>query len=187
MRPVSYAGSGDLPRSVKDDGSGRLFAYVTLGTIYGAAELLREVIAGLVELDMRVLVATGPSVDPAELGAQPESVSLEQWVPQARVWPYVDLAVHHGGSGTMLGALAGGVRQLVIPQAADQPSNARAMTKAGAGLFMAPERVTAQAVAEYAGLVLATESFAVETRRLRAEIEAMPGPDELAKRLPDLV
>ena len=42
------------------------------------------------------------------------------------------LVVHHGGSGTMLGALAHGLPQLRRPQGADQFLNAEALLPTGA-------------------------------------------------------
>ncbi|MFC0430637.1 glycosyltransferase [Kutzneria buriramensis] len=160
---------------------------MTLGTIHGAADLLREVIGGVAKLGMRTLVAIGPSADPAELGALPASASIGRWVPQARLWPYVDVAIHHGGSGTVLGALAHGVRQLIIPQAADQPANARAITRAGAGRYLAPAQVTADAVAESVQNIVSNGSFADAAQRLRREIEQMPSPADFAAQLPDLL
>jgi Erythromycin biosynthesis protein CIII-like, C-terminal domain/Erythromycin biosynthesis protein CIII-like, N-terminal domain len=185
IRPVAYSEPGDLPRTVQDDG--RPLAYVTLGTIHGAADVLRQVISALTRFDLRVLVATGPSVDPAELGPLPESVSAERWVPQGRLWPHVDVTVHHGGSGTTLGSLAAGVPQLISPHAADQPTNARAIEQAGAGLSLAPADLTADTVAEKLDRILTDESFRMAAKRLRHEIEQMPSPAELAARFPELI
>ena len=56
----------------------------------------------------------------ASLGDVPPSVHLERFVDQAAVLRSVDLVVHHGGSGTMLGAAAHGRPQLVLPLGADQ-------------------------------------------------------------------
>jgi hypothetical protein len=184
LRPTAYADAGNVPDFAT---SGDRVAYVTLGTIYGAVDLLRHVVDGLTRLGMRILVATGPSIDPAELGPLPESVSIERWVPQAALWPYVEVAVHHGGSGTVLGALAHGVPQLVIPQAADQPTNARAVAQAGAGLFLKPEDVTGDAVAQNVRRIVSDESVHEAVQRLRREIEQMPSPAEVAAQLPDLL
>src|SRR5262249_7202021 len=101
LRPVAYAESGELPAIAR----GRL-AYVTLRTAFGEPNILRAVIDGLAPSSgMHVLVATGPTVRADELGPLPDSVTVQRWVPQARLWPHVDLAVHAGGSGTVLGAL----------------------------------------------------------------------------------
>jgi hypothetical protein len=183
-RPVAYAEPGDVPAFAKN---GSRIAYVTLGTIYGTVDLLRPVIDGLTRLGLRTLVATGPSLDPRDLGPLPDSVSVVPWAPQAALWPHVEVAVHHGGSGTVLGALAQGVRQLIIPQAADQPTNARAVVEAGAGLYLAPANVTADAVAENVSHIVSDSSFADAALWLRREIEQMPSPAQVAARLMDLM
>jgi UDP:flavonoid glycosyltransferase YjiC (YdhE family) len=53
-------------------------------------------------------------------------------VAQSEVLPLVDLIVHHGGTGTVLGALEAGLPQLLLPQGADQFFNAEMLTTAGA-------------------------------------------------------
>ena len=96
-----------------------------------ASRLLREVVAGVAALPVRVLVAVGPRMDPASLGEQPAHVQVEAWVDQAEVLARCTAVVSHGGSGTFLGALARGVPQLCLPQAADQFRNAEGGIRAG--------------------------------------------------------
>jgi UDP:flavonoid glycosyltransferase YjiC (YdhE family) len=186
LRPVPFSEPSDLPVIVRDSSSGRPLAYVTLGTVSGEPRVLREVITALVSLDMRVLVATGPTVDPAQLAPFPEQVSILRWVPQAQLWPHVDLAVHHGGSGAMLGALAAGVPQVVLPRSADQPTNARALEKAGLARQLSPETATAADVADIASQVLTGAAFRSAAQHVRSEIEMMPAPEDVATRLENL-
>ena len=94
-----------------------------------------------------MVVAAG-RVPAAELGRLPANVTVRTWVDQADLLPHVDVVVHHGGSGTTLGALTVGVPQLVLPQGADQFANAEALCAAGAALRLLPGDVTADAVAE---------------------------------------
>ena len=74
----------------------------------------------------------GPDGDPTALADVSEHVHLEKFVDQSRVLPLVDAVVHHGGTGSVLGALATGLPQLILPQGADQFFNARFLTEAGA-------------------------------------------------------
>ncbi|HJY43082.1 MAG TPA: nucleotide disphospho-sugar-binding domain-containing protein [Propionibacteriaceae bacterium] len=104
----------------------RPVVYLTLGTVgWGTVDLMREALAGLTELPLDVLVAIGSYFDPAQLGPLPDSVRVERFVRQDLVLPRVDLAVHHGASGTLLAA-AEGVPQLAMPIGADQFQNAEA-------------------------------------------------------------
>lgn len=183
LRPVPYAESGELPAIVR---GGRL-AYVTLGTVFGTPDLLRTVIEGLAPSGLHVLVATGPTVRVDELGPLPGSVTVTRWVPQARLLPHVDLAVHAGGSGTVLGALAAGTRQLILPQGWDQLTNARVLERVGAARQLLRDQISAAAVADLVELVLTDASIAERSQALKAEIERMPAPAELAMRLPELI
>jgi UDP:flavonoid glycosyltransferase YjiC (YdhE family) len=182
LRPVAWSASGALVERTP----GRPLVYLTLGTAYATAAVLRTAIAGLAALPVDVLVAVGPVLDPAELGTVPPRVRLATWVPQAAVLPHVDLVVHHGGSGTMLGAFAAGKPQLVLPQGADQFSNADAVLDAGAGARLLPAELTGEAVTVTARALLSDEDCRAAARALAAEIAAMPPPADVAARLPTL-
>jgi UDP:flavonoid glycosyltransferase YjiC (YdhE family) len=185
LRPVGWSEPGELPAGVLD--KRRPLVYLTLGTAMGHAGVLGAAIAGLSGLDVDVLVATGPTVDPAALGEVPANVRLEAWVPQSELLPHVDLVVHHGGSGTTLGAFGAGLPQLLLPQGADQFSNADAVLAAGVGDRLLAADVTADAVAEKARHLLTDTSVRDAARVLAAEVAAMPSPAEVAAQLPTLV
>ncbi|MDT7803720.1 MAG: hypothetical protein QOI78_7153 [Actinomycetota bacterium] len=182
LRPVGWSEPGELPAGVLD--KRRPLVYLTLGTAMGHAGVLGAAIAGLSGLDVDVLVATGPTVDPAALGEVPANVRLEAWVPQSALLPHVDLVVHHGGSGTTLGAFGAGVGQLLLPQGADQFANADAVLAAGVGDRLLGADVTADAVAEKARRLLTDPSVRDAARALAEEVAAMPLPAEVAAELP---
>src|SRR4029078_6203591 len=66
------------------------------------------------------------------LGDVADNVHLEKFVDQPRVLELVDLIVHHGGTGSVLGALSAGVAQLILAQGADQFFNAEFLSEVGA-------------------------------------------------------
>ncbi|GAA4581431.1 glycosyltransferase [Planotetraspora phitsanulokensis] len=186
LRPVSYSPPGAVPAWVGRRDS-RPLIYLTLGTAFGTPELLTTAVKGLATLDARVVVATG-RVRPEQLGDMPDDVTVQSWVSQADLLPHADLVVHHGGSGTTLGALAVGVPQLILPQGADQFANAEAVSAAGAGLRLLPEELIADAVAAHAGVLLPRHGRSDHREAARAiaeEIARMPSPDEVAHRLPE--
>ncbi|WP_158892009.1 glycosyltransferase [Amycolatopsis anabasis] len=185
LRPVAFAESGELPARVRERDRSRPLAYLTLGTAFGTVDVLRSAIDGLAGLDLDLVVAAGPSVDLGELAGVPDNVFVESWVAQAELLPLTDLVVHHGGSGTTLGALAAGVPQLVLPQGADQFANADAVLGGGSGERLTPGEASAEAVAAQAKRLLTEDSFAAAARRIAAEIAAMPSPEEIAERLAD--
>jgi len=57
-------------------------------------------------------------------GARPANVQIERYVPQKHLLPHCQLVVSHGGSDSVLGALAHGLPMVLLPIGADQPLNA---------------------------------------------------------------
>ena len=122
--------------------------YLTLGTVsFGAVEVLRRALDDLGPLDVDVLVSIGPEGDPALLGQPPANAHVERFVAQSAVLPVVDLAVHHGGTGTVLGALAAGLPQLVLPQGADHFFNGQVLDRCGAARRLLNEQQEPGAIA----------------------------------------
>jgi hypothetical protein len=180
LRPVPWSDGGiPMPAWVTAPRS-RPLVYLTLGTVpFVTLPVLRAAARGLAALDVDVLVAVGPDSDPRALGRLPEYVRVESFVPQGALLEYVDLIVHHGGSGTTLASLARGRPQLVLPQALpDQAVNAANVSAAGVGLVLAPDEVTPDAVADRARSLLASPGYAARVGRMRREIDQMPGPSE---------
>jgi UDP:flavonoid glycosyltransferase YjiC (YdhE family) len=177
LRPVPYSTPGALP-----DWDAKPLVYLTLGTAFGTPELLTTAIKGLAKLDAHVMVATG-RVRPEQLGDVPANVTMRAWVPQAELLPHVAVVVHHGGSGTTLGALAVGAPQLLLPQGADQFANADAVTAAGAALCLLPDEVSADAIADHVR-TLSHSSHRDAARTIAEEIARMPSPAEVARNLP---
>ena len=187
LRPVPVSEPGNVPAVVTGRDQGRPLVYLTLGTAFGAIPVLRQAIEGLAALDTDVLVAAGPTIDVAALGEVPDNVKVEAWVPQAEVLPHVDLVVHHGGSGTTLGALANGLPQLILPQGADQFSNAEAVSMAGAGTQLLAADLAADAITIRAKHLLTDEAARAAAQAVAAEIAAMPSPAATVEVLTGLV
>lgn len=183
MRPVPFAEPGELPAIVTEKGAP--LVYLTLGTAFNDAEVLRQAVAGLSTVDARVLVAAGPRVDVAIFGDVPANVRVLPWVPQADVLPHVDLVVHHGGSGTTLGAFSNSVPQIFVPQGADQFQNAELVLSVGAGTRLLPDEFGAEALAMEVKKVLAEPSYREAAGTIAEEIAAMPAPADVAARLPE--
>jgi UDP:flavonoid glycosyltransferase YjiC (YdhE family) len=181
LRPVPVNEPGELPAWVLSRAGGRPLVYLTLGTAFGAIPVLKEAIDGLSAIDTDVLVAAGPTIDVDALGGVPANVRVEKWVPQADLLPHADLVVHHGGSGTTLGALANGVPQLVLPQGADQFGNAEAVVERGAGARLLTGDQTAEAVATKVKTLLTDDQAVTVARAVAAEIAAMPSPEDTVR------
>jgi UDP:flavonoid glycosyltransferase YjiC (YdhE family) len=99
------------------------------------------------------------------------------------VLTHVALVVHHGGAGTMLGTVAAGLPQLVLPQGADQPYNAMAIQRAGIGLALANDEQIPGAIESAVGKLLPDCQERETAKSVAAEIASMPSPTEIASTL----
>ncbi len=141
------------------DGS---LVYATFGSVAAGLGLdpYRVLLDAVDGLDLKVLLTTGEDV---ELGPVPANVRVERWVPQEQALARASLVVCHGGSGTVLGALAANIPLVIMPLFADQLANARALAGAGAA-----------AVVEPADLRAAIMSPPAPPERLARELRSAP-------------
>jgi UDP:flavonoid glycosyltransferase YjiC (YdhE family) len=102
---------------------------------------------------------------------------IERLVPLASVLARCDAVVSQGGSGVMLGAMALGLPQLMLPQGADQFRNAEVCTPTGAALALAPQHATPDAISDGVHRLLSEGCFASAAQVLRHQIGAMPEAD----------
>jgi UDP:flavonoid glycosyltransferase YjiC (YdhE family) len=166
----------------------RPLVYITFGSLVGGIPEIRSIyrtsIEAVADLPVRALLTTGRGFDTAGLGIIPPNVHVEEWVPQRDVLPRASALVCHGGSGTLLGALATGLPLVVIGFGADQPHNGRLVAAAGAGVDLNnPDAIVLRAAIERA---LHDPDLRLHARKLQAEIAAMPTMDSAVDALLEL-
>jgi UDP:flavonoid glycosyltransferase YjiC (YdhE family) len=157
---------------------------LTLGTVVSRNEgvgVVRELVDAIAQEPIEVLVALGG--DPAQLGPLPDSVRAHPWLPLTVALPHCAAIVHHGGAGTCLAALAAGVPQVILPQAADQFLNADSLVTRGCAVRSTdnPDELRMAVRAVLSG---ALNGPVVQVRR---EIAQMPPPPTVAEALVTLL
>jgi UDP:flavonoid glycosyltransferase YjiC (YdhE family) len=158
--------------------------YVTLGTVVNDAPgVLEKLLAGVSGLRVNVVMTVGPDVDPGRLGPAQRHVVLERYVPQELVLPHCAAVVAHAGAGTMMGALAHGLPQVLVPLGAEQHLNAEACRRAGAALVLDPGALAPADVGAAVRRALADRSLARAAGSLAAEIAALPTPADVLAQL----
>jgi UDP:flavonoid glycosyltransferase YjiC (YdhE family) len=113
-------------------------------------------------------------------------VQVERFVASEQMMRLAQVIVHHGGSGTLLGALAHGIPQLVLPYTPDQSENGEALATAGAGCVMNVPELSPDAVAQAACRLLRHGPERVAAGRLCDELRLMPAPPEVVPLLEKL-
>lgn len=186
MRFVPCNGGGILPGWLQRPAT-RPRICVTWGSVLdqpGMEPTLDAVLAALEPTGAEVVLATGSAT--ATAGPLPANVRRVGWVPLSALLPGCAALIHHGGSGTTFTACALGVPQLVLPQAADQPLNAHAVSVAGIGVAIPRTRPAARDVREALDRVLDDPAVHRACARVRTEIASMPQPGDLVPRLAEL-
>jgi UDP:flavonoid glycosyltransferase YjiC (YdhE family) len=163
--------------------------YVTLGTVFNleSGDLFQRVLAGLRELPVNLIVTVGHEIDPQEFGPQPAHVHIARYIPQSSILPHCDLLVSHGGSGSVIGALAHGVPMVLIPIGADQPLNAARCAELGLAQTLDAVDSTPAMLRDAAAAVLSDPRYRRAAERFQDEIAAQPEPASVVPLLERLV
>jgi UDP:flavonoid glycosyltransferase YjiC (YdhE family) len=152
--------------------------YFTLGTVFNmeSGDLFQRVLAGLRDLPINLVVTVGHDIAPKEFGPQPANIHIERYIPQALILPHCDAVISHGGSGSVIGALAHGLPLVLIPMGADQPLNAARCADLGLARVLDAVGATPKAVREAVSTVLEHPAYRRTAERMRDEITTLPGP-----------
>ena len=171
MRFVAHSGDGEVPPWLTEPGGKpRILVSRSTAPGPGAGRMMAAVVKAAAHVDAEFVL-----VRPAKTGNLPDNVRTVGWVPLPRVLPFCDGIVHHGGAGTLLGALAAGVPQLVEPGPGDRTGHANAVTKRGAGLAAGPREVTPELLTR----LVEDPKLQRAAGEVRAEIATMPSPAEI--------
>ncbi|GGU51349.1 glycosyltransferase [Lentzea flava] len=178
MRFVAYSGDGEVPRWLAEPaGKPRILVSRSTAPGPGAGRMMAAVVKAAEHVDAEFVL-----VRPERAEGLPDNVKTVGWVPIPRVLPFCDGIVHHGGAGTLLGALAAGVPQLVEPGPGDRATHAKAVMRRGAGLAATPKAVTPELLTR----LIEDSGLQRAAAEVRDEIAAMPAPSDIARQWEDL-
>lgn len=171
-------GTGDGP-IWQPQPTGCSLIYFTLGTVFNveSGDLFERVLAGLRTLPVQVVATVGHALSPETFGAQPSHIEIARYIPQAAILPHCHLVVSHGGSGSVIGALAHGCPLVLLPMGADQLANGARCAALGVGRMLDPHEATPTRVRATVAAVLDTPAHAQAAARLRDENASLPGPE----------
>jgi MGT family glycosyltransferase len=144
---------------------------VSLGTTdMDEIPLLERVLEALAHESARIVATVGEHADPASIST-PANATVTPFVQHTAVLPHADLVITHGGLGTGLAALAHGVPVLCIPLGRDQPVNAAAIARTGAGKVL-PAEATSGQIARTARELLSDPAYRTAARRVAQTLPA---------------
>ena len=154
-------------------------------TAMGEGPVLARLVEALADEPVRVLVLLGDHLDRGRLPL-PANATESGYVRHAAVLPHAALSVNHAGLGTVLAALGHGVPQVCLPLGREQPANARAVERVGAGRML-PADAGAEAMREAVRDVLATPGYRAAAQRMAALIPPPGTPSAAEAAIVDLL
>ena len=153
----------------------------------GMRQRLQDALDGCAGLDARVVVTTGPHVDPASLRVPP-GVEVHRVVPHDELMPRAGVVVGHGGHGTAMRALAHDAPVVVLPMdpRSDHVTVGRSLEAAGAGRMVRATDGPAAIAAAVQGL-LGDGPHRAAAARLGDAVRSAPGAVGAADALEDVL
>ncbi|MFK3980528.1 glycosyltransferase [Micromonospora sp. NPDC050397] len=156
---------------------------VTFGTLFTNPVVLGPILRGLSATGAGLRATLGLTAAPEDFDVDLARVNFEPFVPLSELLRDIDLVVGHGGAGTTLAALAGGIPLVLLPQGADQFIQAERAVTAGAAAQLLPGEASPEAVVATVRKVLAEPSYRDNAEKIAGQIAAMSSPAEVAEAL----
>lgn len=153
-------------------------------TFQDQGALLQRILDGLATLPVRVILTTGPSVDPHGLRA-PDNAAVLRSAPHGPILQRACLGVTHCGHGTTLKSLAAGVPMVCIPMGRDQDDTAARVVHHGAGVRL-PRSASTTAIRRAATHVLEKDQYRQAAQRLAKTLDREREPTALLNEVESL-
>jgi UDP:flavonoid glycosyltransferase YjiC (YdhE family) len=163
LGPILWSPAMELPAWWNNIDGSRPLMYVNMGSS-GKVKLLPEIIKGLRDLPVTIVVATAGRWDTT---IHQEHVYTSAFVPGDIAARRSVLVICNGGASTAYQALSEGAPVLGIPTNFDQYLAMTAIEKAGCGILLRSGSLTAEKVRQAVSRMLETSSYREAAQRMK--------------------
>lgn len=174
LPPVASPGS--LPDWWEDLDGERRIVLVTQGTVANTdfGQLIAPTLTALAQRDDLLVVVTTGGRPVEEIGIPiPANARLAHFLPFAALLPKIDVLVTNGGYGTVSMALAAGVPLVVSGLSEDKAEVATRVAWSGAGINLASNDPTPEALQAAVAEVLEAERFRARAKAIAAKFRGL--------------
>jgi len=187
MRRVPYTGTDVVPDWLHQRPQ-RPRVAVSLGMSGREYATNRALITKLLEMVAGLDVEVIATLNEVQLAGQrvPDNVRALDYVPFNQLLPTCSAIVHHGGSGTVMAAVAHRVPQLIEEEGLESATYAPYVMRHGAGLTLDHKRQSVDVMRARLLRVLREPSFRTGADTLHAEWLTMPSPRDVVPVLEEL-
>ena len=179
--PVYAHLPGEIPEIVADLASGpKPLVYFAVGSS-GNRDLVLDVLRGLGRADCQVLAPVRSHIKDEDLDTLPLNVHVTDWIPAHQLGNAVDLAITHGGEGTVQNSCAQGWPFIGIPLQFEQRFNVQRCVTFGSARLVSQKEARK---ADWAALVretLADDLMRSRARRMADLMKGLDGPGQAAE------
>jgi len=156
--------------------------YCAMG-MSGSPRVLRSIIDIVRDLDLRTLIVTTTILDDDDHNGSSDQVPIESHVPAHLVNPLADVAITHGGAGTVQTAIHSGTPLVGIPMHQEQTGNISLVKRQGAGLMLRKQELTRKHLASALETLVTDSRFQENMRRLKREQDKLDGAAKAAQEI----
>ncbi|WP_110518020.1 glycosyltransferase [Herpetosiphon llansteffanensis] len=196
LRPLRFTrfSDGELPAWVAQLPD-RPTVYASMSSVFDTPTIFPMILEALRDEPINLILTVGTKQDPAQFGPQPANVYIEQYIPQALLFPHCDLFITHCPFATIMSAISHGMPLLMIPVAGEEPAGAMRAAELGLGKVLRlpnqPKEFFDQWVPEFSvesirasvRELLQSPRYRSNAQRFQAEIRELPGPERVIELL----
>ncbi len=179
--PVIDTNRPDEPLII-DRQPGQPLIYIAVGTVYQAnLDFFHACIEAFAGDRYAVIMSIGKATDPAALGEIPPNFTVAQYVPQLSILDEADLFITHGGMNSVNESVMARVPLIVVPNTLEQAMNAARIEELQAGLYLEPDRISADQLRKGVDQVLSDPAIPRGLELIRVSFEQGGGVEQAAE------
>ncbi len=155
--------------------------YCAMG-VSGSPQVLRSLIEIVSELELQTLIVTTTILD-HEQNSSSEKVLFQSHVPAHLVNPMADIAITHGGAGTVQTAIHSGTPLVGIPMHQEQAGNISLVKREHAGIMLWKQELTRKNLGLALEKLISDSQFRENMKRLKQEQDQIDGAKKAAQEI----
>ena len=153
----------------------------------GNRDLVLDVLTGLGRADCQVLAPVRSHLRQEDLGTLPRNVHVTDWLPAHQLGDAVDLAITHGGEGTVQTSCVQGWPFIGIPLQFEQRFNVQRCVAFGSARLVSQREARRTDWAALVRQALADDGMRSRARRMARLMEGVDGPGRAAEAICELL
>jgi len=185
--PVYAQLPGEVPEIVADLAAGpKPLVYFAVGSS-GNRDLVLDMLRGLGRADCQVLAPVRSHLRDEDLDTLPLNIHVTDWIPAHQLGEAVDLAITHGGEGTVQTSCVQGWPFIGIPLQFEQRFNVQRCAAFGSARLVSQREARRTDWAELVRQALADDGMRSRARRMAGLMEGLDGPGRAAEAICELL